>query len=197
MSDDRSSGGYCLLDSGIGPVGLAWSDLGLTHLQLPERSRAATEARLRRSAGPAARKAVPARIEPIVEALRDYFAGRRVSFAAMPLDLSEVSDFQRLVYDAARAVDWGRTATYGEIARGIGAPGAARGVGQALGRNPLPIVVPCHRILASGGKIGGFSAYGGGDAKVRLLALEGVHLDGGTPLLPGLLPYPAARADLT
>jgi methylated-DNA-[protein]-cysteine S-methyltransferase len=85
-------------------------------------------------------------------------------------------------------LDWGQTATYGELARQVGSPGAARAVGQAMGHNPVPIIIPCHRVLAAGRKIGGFSAYGGAVTKERLLALEGVHLGDGTPLLPGLLP---------
>ena len=104
------------------------------------------------------------------------------------LDLTGVGDFHRRIYDLTRDVGWGETITYGELARRVGAPGAARAVGQAMGRNPIPIIIPCHRVLASGGKVGGFSAFGGAVTKTRLLALEGVHLDKGTPLLPGLLP---------
>ena len=83
-----------------------------------------------------------------------------------------VAGFHRRVYDAARAIPPGKTLAYGEIAERIGAPGAARAVGQALGRNPFPIVVPCHRVLAAGGKIGGFSAHGGTATKRRMLAIE-------------------------
>jgi methylated-DNA-[protein]-cysteine S-methyltransferase len=120
-------------------------------------------------------------------AIERYFAGKSVDFTPLALDLAGVSDFHRRIYDAARAIGWGETATYGELAQRVGAPGAARAVGQAMGRNPVPIIIPCHRVLASGRKIGGFSAFGGAVTKSRLLALEGVHLDDGTPLLPGLL----------
>jgi methylated-DNA-[protein]-cysteine S-methyltransferase len=118
--------------------------------------------------------------------LKSYLAGEKVDFAGVALDLTGVSEFHRKVYEAACRIGWGRTMTYGDLARQAGAPGAARAVGQALGRNPVPIVVPCHRILASGGKVGGFSAFGGAATKERLLALEGVHLGTGLPLLPGL-----------
>jgi methylated-DNA-[protein]-cysteine S-methyltransferase len=80
---------------------------------------------------------------------------------------------------------WGETNTYCALALRAGFPDAARAIGQAMGRNPVPIIVPCHRVLASGGKVGGFSAFGGAETKTRLLALEGVQLE--EPLLPGLL----------
>ena len=108
-----------------------------------------------------------------------------IDFADVALDLGSVGDFQRRIYDATRALVWGQTATYGDLARQAGSPGAARAVGQAMGHNPVPIIVPCHRVLAAGRRIGGFSAYGGALTKERLLAMEGIHL-GGTPLLPGL-----------
>jgi methylated-DNA-[protein]-cysteine S-methyltransferase len=113
-----------------------------------------------------------------------YFDGERIDFAGVALDLVGIGPFQRAIYDAARALAWGQTATYGDLARQEGSPGAPRAVGQAMGHNPVPIIIPCHRVLAAGRKIGGFSAYGGALTKQRLLAMEGVHL-GGTPLLPG------------
>jgi methylated-DNA-[protein]-cysteine S-methyltransferase len=116
--------------------------------------------------------------------LERYFEGERIDFGGVALDLSGVGSFQRAIYDAARALAWGETATYGDLARQAGSPGAARAVGQAMGHNPVPIIIPCHRVLAAGRKIGGFSAHGGALTKQRLLAMEGVHL-GGTPLLPG------------
>jgi methylated-DNA-[protein]-cysteine S-methyltransferase len=114
-------------------------------------------------------------------------AGERIDFSAIMLDLAGVGPFHRGIYEALRRVGWGETTTYGALARQIGDPGASRAVGQAMGRNPIPVIIPCHRVLASGGKPGGFSAFGGAVTKQRLLALEGVHLDGGWPLLPGLL----------
>jgi len=183
------AGGYCLFDTGAGACGIAWSERGLTRLQLPEADRNATERRLRGHDGAESARAeeVPAWVVELVAQLQRYFAGERVDFSGAAVDLSRVKDFHRRIYELTRAIGWGETASYGDLARLAGAPGAARAVGQAMGHNPVPIIIPCHRVLAAGRKIGGFSAYGGAVTKERLLAMEGVHL-GGTPLLPGLLP---------
>jgi methylated-DNA-[protein]-cysteine S-methyltransferase len=109
--------------------------------------------------------------------LDEYLRGRRTAFS-VPVDLRHVTPFQRRVLEAARAVPRGSVATYGELGRRIGRPGAARAVGQALGSNPVPIVVPCHRVLASDGSLGGYSGRGGLRTKRRLLALEGALLAG-------------------
>jgi len=179
---------YCLFDTDLGACGLAWSERGLARLQLPEADRSATEERLQRRLAGADPRAPPLQIAQAIADLQRYFAGKRVDFSQASLDLSRVGAFYRAIYDAARRIGWGETTTYGEIARRVDTPGAARAVGQAMGRNPVPIIIPCHRVLASGDRIGGFSAFGGRLAKEQLLALEGVHLGGGTPLLPGLLP---------
>jgi len=99
-------------------------------------------------------------------------SGEAVDLSDLPLDLSKASDLERKVYAAALRIPHGEVRTYGEIAREIGAPGAAQAVGVALGRNPVPIVVPCHRAIASGGKSGGFSAPGGVSTKFRMLEIE-------------------------
>jgi methylated-DNA-[protein]-cysteine S-methyltransferase len=179
---------YCLFDTEFGTVGVSWSARGLTRLQLPESSRAATERRLRNSSPDTAPGEPPSRVKQAMAAVERYLTGTTIDFAQVPLDLAGVGDFHRRIYDAARRIGWGETATYGELARRVGSPGAARAVGQAMGRNPIPIIIPCHRVLASGRKIGGFSAFGGAATKTRLLALEGVHLGNSAPLLPGLLP---------
>lgn len=179
---------YCLFDTAIGPVGVAWSERGLTRLQLPESSRAATERRLRGRSASGTPVKPPLQIRRAIADIQSYVAGERVDFSTIALDLTGISTFYRGIYEAARRVGWGQTTTYGELAREAGSPGAARAVGQALGRNPVAIVIPCHRIVASGGKVGGFSAFGGAIAKERLLALEGVRLGDDAPLLPGLLP---------
>jgi methylated-DNA-[protein]-cysteine S-methyltransferase len=121
-----------------------------------------------------------------IQELQGYFAGARASFDTVVLDLSRVHPFDRRVYEWTRTVGWGQTASYGEIARRIGEPGAARAVGQALGRNPIPIIIPCHRVLGSGHWIGGFSAYGGTTTKERLLELEGAYFVAPAPTLPGI-----------
>jgi methylated-DNA-[protein]-cysteine S-methyltransferase len=176
---------YCLFDTAIGSCGVAWGARGLTRLQLPEADRGATERRLRARAAKVS-EAPPAEIDRLIAEVQCYMTGCRVDFAAVEIDLANIDPFERKIYAAARTIPWGQTLTYGELARQIGSPDAARAVGRALGRNPVPIVVPCHRILAKGHRIGGFSAPGGTFTKERLLALEGVRIEAGTPLLPGL-----------
>lgn len=184
---------YCVFDTALGPVGLSWTVRGIARLQLPERDRAATERRLR------GRTADIVEAEPgegtaeTVALLQRYMAGERIDFAETKLDMTGIGDFHRAVYEKARAVGWGETTTYGALARQAGSPDSARAVGQAMGRNPVPIIIPCHRVLASSNKIGGFSAFGGTVAKARLLEMEGVSFEEGTPLLPGLLDAPPTR----
>jgi methylated-DNA-[protein]-cysteine S-methyltransferase len=174
--EPAKSTGYYVFDTEIGACGIAWSGIGLTRLQLPEVDRQATERRLRSGRDRPAPAAPPPHVAFAIAALERYFAGERLDFTALVIDLEAVALFYRRVYEAARGVGWGETTTYGELARVAGSPGAARGVGQALSRNPVPVIVPCHRILASGNKVGGFSAFGGTASKERLLALEGVRI---------------------
>jgi methylated-DNA-[protein]-cysteine S-methyltransferase len=176
-----------LFGTRLGACGIAWSERGVTRLQLPERNPSATERRLRGRPADSGAGKPPASVRQAIAMLERYFAGERVDFANVALDLGGVGPFHRKVYDATRSLGWGETASYGDLARQAGSPGAARAVGQAMGHNPVPIIIPCHRVLAAGRKIGGFSAYGGAVTKERLLALEGVHLGDGTPMLPGLL----------
>ena len=176
---------YCLFDTAIGPCGIAWTEQGLTRLQLPASDRATTERRVRSRTSGSGPHVPPPAIAEVIAAIRRYMAGERVDFYAVAVDLTGVSAFHRRLYDALRSVGWGQTTTYGELARRLGLPDA-RDVGQAMGKNPVPVVIPCHRVLAAGNRIGGFSAPGGSLTKERLLALEGVHLDGNAPRLPGL-----------
>ncbi len=174
---------YCVFDTAIGACGVAWSKRGLRRVQLPEFDRGATERRLNKGAAKTT-GAMPAAIEQLIANIQGYMSGRSVDFTTVAIDLTDVEPFESKVYAAARAIPWGQTMSYGELARRIGSPGAARAVGRALGRNRVPIVIPCHRILAKGHRIGGFSAPGGAFTKERLLALEGVRA---TPLLPGFV----------
>jgi methylated-DNA-[protein]-cysteine S-methyltransferase len=177
---------YCLFETAIGPCGVAWSERGLTKMQLPESDRATTDARLRSIPAKPHLGDPPPPVRRAIAALQEYLAGGKVDFSSLTLDFSAVAPFHRKVYDAARTVGWGQTASYGSLARQAGSPGAARAVGQALSRNPLAIIVPCHRVLASGNRVGGFSAYGGTVTKERLLTLEGVHIGTDAPMLPGI-----------
>jgi methylated-DNA-[protein]-cysteine S-methyltransferase len=183
-----NSSHHCVFDTAIGPCGVAWSARGLIAVQLPEADRAATEKRLAakgHSAGPAP---PPPWVATLIADIKRYLAGERVDFSAVDVDLSGLDQFRRKLYGAMRSLDWGATTTYGALARAVGLtePEAARDVGEAMGRNPVPVVIPCHRVLAAGNKLGGFSARGGAATKAKLLALEGVHFDGGAPRLPGL-----------
>ncbi len=167
------SAGFFVFDTPIGACALAWNERGIAGAWLPEQDGAALRARIARrlplvpeQAPPAGAKCVAARIVGLLEGGRD-------DLRDIVLDLSATPHFHRRVYDVARAIPPGRTLTYLEVAQALGEPGAARAVGQALGRNPFPIIVPCHRVLAAGGKAGGFSAPGGVRTKYRLLEIEG------------------------
>jgi methylated-DNA-[protein]-cysteine S-methyltransferase len=115
-----------------------------------------------------------------------YFEGEIVDFLDIPLDMADLTVAEQAIYSALRLVPYGGTTTYGDLAARIGQPGAARSVGMAMARNPWPLVVPCHRVLAKGGALHGFSAPGGLETKRRMLVMEGVDLDRGEPMLPGL-----------
>lgn len=177
---------YCLFDTAIGSCGVAWSEQGLTRVQLPEADRNSTERRLRARSGGTRSDDPPPQIKQLIDEIQRFATGERVDFSSAVLDLSKVGPIDREIQIAARSIGWGTTATYGDLARQTGTPGDARGVGQAMSRNPMPIVIPCHRVLAKGNKLGGFSAYGGTVTKERLLALEGVRVGDDAPLLPGL-----------
>lgn len=172
---------YCIFDTPLGPCGIAWRNgwtkgapPAVTSFQLPDHTAQATEARLARESGARPASAPPPAIAAIIERIRRHFEGEAEDFRDIDVDLDGVGPFAREVYEAARAIPAGRTMTYGEIAEALARPGAARAVGQALGKNPIPLIIPCHRVLAAGGKPGGFSAPGGLATKSRMLAAEGV-----------------------
>lgn len=169
---------YHLFETPLGWMGLAWNDVGITAVQTPDRDREATERRLLRRAGSdiaEATLALPGPIADAVDRLSRYAAGEHVDFNPVPIDVS-ADPFFLDIWRAARDLGFGETVTYGELASRAGHPGLYRETGQALGANPVPIIVPCHRIVAAGGKLGGFSAPGGPKTKERLLALEGVYV---------------------
>ena len=165
--------GCCLFETAIGPCGIAWTDAALAAVQLPETTRAGTLARLRRHVG----DDVPERVPPPLAAsaiarIQALLEGAPDDLADLPLDMRGVPEFHQRVYEVTRAIPPGEVLTYGEVARRVGEPGAARAVGQALGKNPFAPVIPCHRVLAAGGKSGGFSAEGGANTKLRMLEIE-------------------------
>jgi methylated-DNA-[protein]-cysteine S-methyltransferase len=136
---------------------------------------------------PGAREASPP--PPVAEAIlaiERMLEGEKADLSEIALDLEATTDFEDMVYAAARDIPCGEVRTYGEIAQAIGEPGAARAVGAALGRNPVPIVIPCHRVLGSHGKSGGFSAPGGAATKFRMLEIEGARRPGDPELFESL-----------
>ncbi len=165
--------GYSLFETAIGTCGVAWGSRGIVGLQLPEGRAADTRARVLRRF-PEAREVTPPReIQGALDAITALLRGQARDLSSVALDMEGVPAFHRRVYEAARRIPPGRTLSYGDIARRLGAPGSARAVGQALGRNPFAIVVPCHRVLAADGRVGGFSASGGIATKLRMLSIEG------------------------
>ncbi len=183
-----------MFDTAIGRCGIAWGDAGLTGVQLPEASDAATRARLQRRLAALAGQMEPTpppgvkpppEVQSAIAAITALLAGTRDDLRRIRLDMTGVPAFHQRVYAVARDILPGQTLTYGDVAARLGAPGAARAVGQALGANPFAPVVPCHRVLAAGGRAGGFSANGGTDTKLRMLLIEKAQLGAGPGLFDG------------
>jgi methylated-DNA-[protein]-cysteine S-methyltransferase len=166
---------YHLFDTKLGSCGIAWSDDGIVRFRLPDPNRAATEKHFHAKGEPAE---PPPHIMAVIAEAKRYFAGERIDFSGVGLDLAAIDPARRAIYDALRKVEFGKTVTYGELAKRAGAtqPQAAQDVGIAMARNPVPLIIPCHRVLAAGGKLGGFSAPGSVETKAHMLALEGVFV---------------------
>lgn len=167
---------YRIFETAHGFCGIAWTARGITGFCLPARSAEAAERRLLRRAPKAGPATPPPMVAEAIAAARAYFEGEAIDFSRFPLDLGAQDALSERIYAAVRALPWGATTTYGALAKALGAgPEVARDVGQAMGRNPVPLIIPCHRVLAAGGRIGGFSAPGGVESKAQMLALEGVR----------------------
>lgn len=167
---------YQVFGTARGFCGIAWSDLGIAGFSLPTTTAEAAERRLLRRAPDAEPGAPPPMVADAIAAAVAYFEGEAIDFSRFPLDLGAQDTLFERIYAAVRALPWGETSTYGAIAKALGAgPEVARDVGQAMARNPVPLIIPCHRVLAAGGRIGGFSAPGGTESKAHMLALEGVR----------------------
>jgi methylated-DNA-[protein]-cysteine S-methyltransferase len=164
---------FATFETAIGACGIAWNERGLVAVQLPEANEQKTRARLLRRF-PEAREALPSPdVRRAIDGITALLRGEASDLSAVVLDMEDLPPFNRRVYEVARAIPPGATLSYGEIAARLGEPPqAARDVGQALGQNPIPIIVPCHRVLAANGKPGGFSASGGVTTKLRLLTIE-------------------------
>jgi methylated-DNA-[protein]-cysteine S-methyltransferase len=174
--------GFALFDTAIGSCGIAWSGRGVTGVQLPEGGEPGTRARLRRRFPDARESPPPPPVRRAIEGLVALLRGEPSELGAVTLDLEGVPAFHRRVYEVARTIPPGVTVSYGEVAARMGAPGSARDVGQALGQNPFAIIVPCHRVFAANGKVGGFSARGGVRTKLRLITGERAGGHGALPL---------------
>jgi methylated-DNA-[protein]-cysteine S-methyltransferase len=158
-------------------MGVAWNAVGITSMHLPTDSAASARSSLQRKAGSSSAAEPTGPVAEAIAAVKRYFNGEPVDFENVALDLGARSAFDQSVYVTVRRIGWGRTTTYGDVARLIGrGPQAARDVGQAMAHNPVPVIIPCHRVLAAGGKLGGFSAPGGVDTKLHMLELEGTQL---------------------
>ncbi len=181
---------FALFDTAVGSCGIAWSAAGIVGVQLPERHEAATRDRLQRRYPDARETPPPPRIQEVIDTIVGLLDGEKCDLSDVTLDMEHVSQFQQTVYAVARSIPPGATMSYGEIATRLGDRNAAREVGEAMGQNPFPLIVPCHRVLAAGGKVGGFSAAGGVTTKLRLLDIEGAQV-GDTPTLFDSLPLAA------
>jgi methylated-DNA-[protein]-cysteine S-methyltransferase len=190
MSDLGFSGfGFTVFATAIGCCGIVWSERGIVGVQLPQGSDRATRSRVVRRFPAACEAVPPVAVQRTIDDIVALLGGERRDLSQAPLDSEAVPDFNRRVYDIARTIPAGRTLSYGEIAERLGDRNLARDVGEALGQNPFPIIVPCHRVMAAGGKAGGFSAPGGVRTKLRLLSIE--RAQPGGPMLFADLPLVA------
>ena len=182
---------YSLFNTAIGPCGIVWTARGIAGVQVHDGNERMTRASLLRRFAGAQETAPPAQVQQAIDGIVALLRGEPSDLSGVIIDADDLPEFNRKVYDIARRIPPGATLTYGEIAERLGEKLLARDVGQALGHNPIPLIVPCHRVLAAGGKTGGFSAPGGVDSKLRLLTIEGAQPSG--PTLFGHLPLAAKR----
>jgi methylated-DNA-[protein]-cysteine S-methyltransferase len=176
---------FAIFETAIGAVGIAWSPRGLIGVQLPHSDEAKTRIRMRQRF-PDAQEAPPSpEVQAAIDGITALLRGEARDLNDIKIDDSDTPEFNAKVYAVTRKIPPGKTLTYGEIAAQLGDKLLARDVGQALGQNPCPIVMPCHRVLAAGGKSGGFSAVGGVVTKLKLLSIEGAQ-PGGPSLFENL-----------
>ncbi|MBU3947296.1 MAG: MGMT family protein [Proteobacteria bacterium] len=172
---------YIIFNTSLGPCGISWveddddrsSMPAVTCLQLPEATKKLTECKIVQNSCARKSSLPPLMITNIIRKVCRHLDGELQEFLDVVVELPRASPFAQRVYGAARKIPAGKTTTYGEIAKSLKCPAAARAVGQALGRNPIILIIPCHRVLAAGGKLGGFSAHGGLETKSNLLSIEG------------------------
>jgi len=168
---------FTVFDTAIGACAIAWRRRGIHSVQLPMGSEEKTRARIRQRHGDIPEAQPPVAVQRAIDRIVALLAGQSDDLMDIELDLEDVPAFHRGVYDIARTIPPGQTMTYGDIAKRLGGVELSRDVGHALGRNPCPIVVPCHRVLAAGNKPGGFSANGGVVTKLKMLEIEGARVN--------------------
>lgn len=177
MTDERY---YSVFETEAGFAAIGWNAKGINSFRLPAGSAREAERALLRRLPDAQPVSPPPPVQAVIDDARRYFAGERVDFGQVPVDLGAQQPFFDRVYAAVRALGWGETATYGAIAKLLEVgPEFARDVGQAMASNPVPLIIPCHRVTAANGKIGGFSAPGGSSSKALMLGIEGVEVRDG------------------
>ena len=187
---------YALFDTPLGRCGIAWSERGIAAVQLPQARESETRARLLEGWDDASEAPPPPEVQRAIDGINDLLRGKGTDLSSIALDMTGVPRFHARVYEVVRQIPPGASLSYGEVAAKAEAPGAARAVGQAMRRNPFSILVPCHRVFAAGGKIGGYSAHGGLATKLRLLTLEAAAAEGAAALFEGdgVLPFDPAFA---
>jgi methylated-DNA-[protein]-cysteine S-methyltransferase len=175
-----SEQGFTIFDTAIGPCGIAWNPRGIVGVQIPESGEDKTRARMQRRFPNAREQEPPVHVARIIADIFAHMRGELRAFDDVALDIDNAPEFNRKVWDITRAIPAGQTLTYGDIATRLGDKLLSRDVGAALGKNPCPIIVPCHRVLAANGKTGGFSAPGGVDTKLKMLSIERAQPGGPT-----------------
>lgn len=185
---------FVLFETAIGTCAIAWGSRGIVGLSLPAGNSDTPRAGIAKRFPDVAERQPEPEIETVVLDIQALLAGEARDLLGATLDFDGIPDFHRRVYEVTRAIPPGQTLTYGQVSDRLKAPGTSRAVGQALGANPFPIIVPCHRILAASGKAGGFSAPGGLDTKLKMLNIERVHAEGEQGLFGSLpLAIPPGR----
>ncbi len=166
---------FAIFDTALGHCGIVWTPRGVAGVNLPEGNEAKTRARVLKRF-PQAKEAAPSEeIAAIIRSVVALVAGEKIALSHVVLDHAPLPEFSRRVYAIVRTIPVGQTLTYGDVAKQLGDVALSREVGQAMGKNPTPIIMPCHRVVAANGKTGGFSAPGGVDTKMKLLSIERRH----------------------
>ncbi|RXT37587.1 methylated-DNA--[protein]-cysteine S-methyltransferase [Bradyrhizobium betae] len=185
--------GYAIFDTAIGRCGIIWSSTGVVAVQLPEAREIDTRRRIFQVHPEAREQQPPLNAELAIEGIVGLLQGNDPDFSDVSLDAGGVLAFSRRVYEYACTIPRGETRTYHEIAKALGASGAAHSVAQAISKNPYMLIVPCHRVLEAGNYADRLSPYGGVISKRRLLSLEGAHPVASKTLFEVLLPVAPPR----